>query len=85
MQCVVMQASKEINNLIGTTLLVFNHQMKLLNVSCPLEVSLILDLGLGVDKDQRMTVCVKDHFFSQLIVPPIFPTMHKIPCHKCCS
>jgi hypothetical protein len=51
--------------------------MEVLDVCFPLHVPLVLDLALGVDKDQRMMVCMQNSLLAKETVPPLLERLNQ--------
>jgi len=69
------RTTEKISRLVGTSFLVFDQQMKLLQVRGPLQMSLILYLVLWVNKYQRMMICMQDSLLAKEIMSPLHQSL----------
>jgi len=65
------RVAQKVCHLISRALLVFNNQMKLLYISGPLQMVLLLNLGLRIDKNKGIVVGMQDRFLTQDIMSPL--------------
>ena len=68
--------TKEICDMIGANLLIFNVQMELLQICRPFFMVFLLQLPLGLHKLKRLVIHVDDCLLPQNIMFPLLTCMH---------
>jgi hypothetical protein len=71
------KATQQICNPIQCLFLIFDNEVELLEVGCPLEMSVVLNLGLRINKDRGVVIDMENHFLAQNVVTPMFQCLHQ--------
>jgi hypothetical protein len=64
--------ANKVNRVTGGPFIIFDDLVELLYISNPIQVMLLLELRLRINKNQRMIINMKNHIFTQYIMVPSF-------------
>jgi len=62
--------------MVGSSCLIFDVEMKLLQVCGPIMMAIIMEFFLGLHELQRLMIGVDDHLLPENVMPPLVAGLH---------